>query len=140
MPVVQQLFPSADICAPAILVVEDEILIRVAVSDHLRACGYRVLEAANADDAVAIMCNDEKVALVFSDVRLPGSMDGLALGEWIRKNRPGTAVLLTSGEPCRALAPGTQSWSAAFLPKPYDLQDLASRITSVLAAPNLRAV
>lgn len=80
-----------------ILVVDDEVLIRLEISDYLRDCGFRVIEAAQADEAVAVLSASEPIDLVFTDIHMPGSMDGFGLARWIRDNRPDVKVLLTSG-------------------------------------------
>src|SRR3546814_931318 len=80
-----------------VLVVEDEVLIRLMVSDELRDAGFRVVEAANADDAMAYLQAGEPADLVFSDVRMPGSMDGIALAEKLRSDFPHVRIVLTSG-------------------------------------------
>ena len=73
-----------------VLVVEDEVLIRMVIADYLRTCGYRVIEAASADEALVILQHTEfQVDVVFSDIEMPGSMDGFALSKWLRANRPG---------------------------------------------------
>jgi CheY-like chemotaxis protein len=60
-----------------VLVVEDEVLVRMVISDYLRNCGYRVIEATSADEAMMILRNAEiDVDVVFSDVEMPASMDG----------------------------------------------------------------
>lgn len=103
-----------------ILVVEDDILVRMAAADHLRDSGHRVLEAADAEEARSLLRASEPIALVFSDVNMPG-MDGLELARWIAAELPGVKVVLTSGDPSNAAA--AQSISH-FLAKPYDLDAL----------------
>jgi len=83
--------------AGVILVVEDEVLIRLDVSDFLRGQGFDVVEAASADEAIAVMASGEHVSLVFTDVQMPGSTDGLGLVRWIRRHRPTVPVIVTSG-------------------------------------------
>ena len=61
---------------PVVLVVEDEILIRFLISEHLRDVGFTVIEASNADDAAAVIQSESPVDLVFSDINMPGGMDG----------------------------------------------------------------
>ena len=116
----------------AILVVEDEILIRSAVAEFLRGAGYRVVEAANAAEAVAIFASRTQIDLVFSDINMPGPMDGLGLVRWIADNHPGIHVILTSaiGHARRAGQSG-----AGFLSKPYRLAEAARRIASLLNDP-----
>jgi CheY-like chemotaxis protein len=83
--------------AETILIVEDQVLIRMEVADYLRECGYLVLEAADANEAIVIMQTDRRIDLVFSDVQMPGPMDGFGLSQWVRTNRPVIKVILTSG-------------------------------------------
>jgi CheY-like chemotaxis protein len=93
--------PAGDGCATAapttILVVEDEALVLLAVGEFLRESGYRVLEAANGDEAVAILQRGEPADVVFSDVRMPGKLNGFGLARWVRDNRPDLRMLLMSG-------------------------------------------
>jgi CheY-like chemotaxis protein len=116
----------------AILVVEDEILIRSAVAEFLRNVGYKVIEAADAGEAVAIFASGTQIDLVFSDINMPGAMDGVGLARWIADHHPGIHVILTSaiGHACRA----GQS-VADFLSKPYRLAEAARRIASLLNDP-----
>src|SRR5258706_15747591 len=81
----------------AILVVEDVVLIRTMVADELRDRGHAVVEAENADEAVTILQTQVPVGLVFTDVQLPGSMDGLSLAKLIRETHPELKVVIGSG-------------------------------------------
>ena len=69
----------------AVLVVEDEILVRLTMADCLRAAGYVVVEAANATEALAVLTSGEPVDVIFTDVRMPGAMDGLMLARWVHE-------------------------------------------------------
>jgi CheY-like chemotaxis protein len=109
---------------PTILVVEDEILIRLATADFLRANGYRVLEASNADEALAILAAGEPIELVFSDVNMPGQMDGEDLAEWIKQSFPDVKVILTSGDKTETSAP--------LIRKPYDYNMVLAEISRAL--------
>jgi CheY-like chemotaxis protein len=87
---------------PTILVVDDEVLIRMAVSDFLQECGFKVLEAGTAAEAIEmIQSRQSAIDLVFSDVRMPGDMDGFGLAKWIRTNA-GLPVILASGDAKKA--------------------------------------
>jgi CheY-like chemotaxis protein len=100
-----------------ILVVEDEVFVRMFLTEALRDVGYKVLEAFNGDEAVEILVSGAHVDLVLSDVRMPGSVDGLELLAYVRKNFPDLPVLLCSGhlDPSEALQRGANH----FLSKPY---------------------
>jgi CheY-like chemotaxis protein len=103
----------------SILVVEDELLIRLMVSDELREAGYDVVEACDADEALVVLGTSTRIDLVISDVRMPGSIDGLELLAVLRTNYPTIPVIITSGhlEPRVALQDG----AAQFLAKPFTL-------------------
>src|SRR5712671_4684616 len=78
-----------------ILVVEDEVLIRMAISEYLRHCSYRVLEAANSDEALVILQKqDIQVDVLLTDIDMPGSMSGFGLSQWARTFRPELEVVL----------------------------------------------
>ena len=81
----------------SVLIVEDEVLIRLDLAAHLRADGLVVFEAATADEALIILKSMEPVGLVISDIRMPGGADGLDLLGWLRREQPGVKVILISG-------------------------------------------
>ena len=114
---------------PAVLVVEDEILIRSAVAEFLRSAGYKVIEAADADEAVAVCASGTPIHLVFSDINMPGALDGIGLARWIADRHRRIPIILTSaaGHAQRAREIG-----ATFLPKPYRLAEAVRRISTLL--------
>jgi CheY-like chemotaxis protein len=116
--------------APQILVVEDEFLIRMLISDALRDEGFGVVEAFNGDEAAEILVAGMAPDLIFSDVRMPGSLDGLGLLGLIRDRAPGVPVVLTSGhlDPRQALDEGARH----FLRKPYDIGKVIALVTGIL--------
>jgi DNA-binding response OmpR family regulator len=116
-----------------ILIVEDEVLIRFDVADYLRSCGYQVIEAANASEALSILQSGRRVDLMFSDVQLPGSMDGFALARWVRTHRPEVRVLLTSGATRSTEIAGELCEDGPLEKKPYEPQQLLRRIRASLA-------
>jgi CheY-like chemotaxis protein len=117
-----------------ILVVEDEVLIRLVIAEYLRECGYKVHEAATADEAVAVLEAPEvSVDIVFSDVVMPGSMDGFALARWVRAHRPGIQVILTSGIDRSAEKAGELCEAGPLLQKPYHPQHAVDRIRQLLS-------
>jgi DNA-binding NtrC family response regulator len=79
------------------LVVEDEDLIRMSVVHELGNAGCEVFEADNADDVVKVLVSHPKIEAVFTDIDMPGSMDGMKLAKYIKRSRPQMAILLTSG-------------------------------------------
>jgi DNA-binding NtrC family response regulator len=116
-----------------LLVVEDELMVRMPIAEYLRDCGYNVLEAANASEAIAAVDAEGPVSLVFSDIRMPGKMDGVGLAEWFQSHHPTVPVLLTSGyNGGRAVsAPGAIARNR-FIEKPYSQTQVARRIAALL--------
>ena len=112
-----------------ILLVEDEVLIRVDLAECLRTAGFRnVLEAGNGDQALAMLGAHPAINLVISDVRMPGATDGVALAAWLRANRPQVKVVLVSGH-----LPSLQTGAADLLvEKPIQPQSLITSIVQML--------
>jgi two-component system, response regulator PdtaR len=110
-------------CAPLVLVVEDENFLRDVTAEYLEDCGFSVLQAANADEAVGLLQGNRDVGAVFSDIQMPGSMNGLGLAHWITETRPGVKVLLTSGRVPPATA---REWT--LVAKPYDMAEVERRL------------
>jgi two-component system, response regulator PdtaR len=100
-----------------VLVVEDEQLVRMILAESLRADGFKVLEAENADEALVLLEGNRDIFAVITDVRMPGSMNGIGLARQIESRWPEVRVYLTSAyvEPRN----GEMPRSASFIPKPY---------------------
>ena len=124
---------------PVVLLVEDEIIILVVIAGYLRGCGYEVIEAQDSDEAVALFEADVHVDVLFSDVRMPGEMDGLGLARWARLHRPEVSVLLTSGFVKDAMTADALCGDGSMLAKPYDAQEMEGRIRHMLTARDLDA-
>jgi len=114
-----------------ILVVDDDILIRMSIADYLRGSGFEVIEAGDADEAVAVLTTDTPVDLVFSDVQMPGSIDGFGLARWVRANRAHIRVILASGV-VRAAAAAELDATDAFLEKPFQMRQVTERLEMLL--------
>ena len=117
---------------PVVLVVEDEVLVRAAAAHHLRQTGYEVLEAINADEALGLLQKVD-VDVVLADIVMPGSMDGLGLIQWLRKHKPHTRTIVTSG------SQQPSSGFGMFLSKPYRLIDLDFCVGQALRALQMGA-
>lgn len=118
---------------PAILLVEDDVLLRLSVSDHLRDAGFTVHEAASGDEAKSVLSAGIDVDLIFSDVNMPGDTDGVALADWARTNFPELVIVLTSGAPA-GLEQAMGGKAEAVVPKPYDHDAIVARFQALLAA------
>ena len=116
-----------------ILVVEDESELRKFVSDCLRADGYRVLEAADGENALQVVtAYDAEIRLVITDLVMP-RMNGLKLAEHLRASHPKARVLYMSGHAERALEPEASfEPNTNFIEKPFDLDTLRAKIRSIL--------
>jgi CheY-like chemotaxis protein len=117
-----------------VLVVEDEVFVRIVIADYLRQCGYKVLEAANADEALVLLQHSEiAIDVVFSDIEMPGSTGGFELAKWIRERRPDIDVILT-GNVARAADAAAELCESGPLPKPYEPQIAVDRIRRLMAS------
>jgi len=113
------------------LVVEDEFFIREDVCAHLEECGFNVLQAANADEALETLLSRPDVDLVFTDVRMPGQIDGLQLARWVVSQRPNVAIIIASGDAARAVAMRELCGAHAFT-KPYKFDDVVAKMRDLL--------
>jgi two-component system, response regulator PdtaR len=112
-----------------VLVVEDEELMRAAIADELRAHAYAVVEAPTADDALAIMKSGVQVDLVLTDVRMPGTLDGLALARLIRARYPKIKIVITSGNS----SDDVEKAADTFFAKPYDFERVVACVGCLLS-------
>lgn len=117
--------------APAVLIAEDEALVRFALSDCLSSRGVMVHEATTALEAIEILESIAQIDLVFSDILMPGGVDGLALAHWLREHRPGITVVLTSGD----VRKSELGWigGVSFVAKPYSLDTVAAYIAALVS-------
>ena len=112
-----------------ILVVEDETLIRMNSVDMIRDLGFEVIEAVNADEAVSLLETVPGIKVVFTDIQMPGSMDGLKLAKFVRGRWPPIAIVATSGR--LALGEGELPEGGVFIPKPYSFGAVATALRGV---------
>jgi len=116
-----------------VLVVEDDPLVREHLSAQLVALGYRVTAAGSGPEAMAIIDRDDGIDLLFTDVVMPGGMDGRQLAEAAQRRRPGLKVLYTSGYTENAIVHhGRLDPGVHLLSKPYRRQELARKLRRVL--------
>ena len=126
--------------SPTVLVVEDDLLVRIAVGEFLRDCGFEVIEVGSAAEASTVLDSDTfHVDVLFTDIRLPGPMDGFGLAQWARINKPGVKTILTSGLPQMSEDAGILGVGGAFLEKPFELPELEGRIRMLLGERDGRA-
>jgi CheY-like chemotaxis protein len=109
-----------------ILVVEDDFLIRLNAVDMIKSGGFEVIEAANADEAIVILEKRLDITVVFTDIQMPGSMDGLKLAAAIRGRWPPIRIVATSG-----LVEVTEDdlpSGSRFLRKPYSAREIVATL------------
>jgi len=107
---------------PVVLVVEDEFLLRMDAADMIAAAGFEVVEAADADAAIEILEARNDIAVIFTDIQMPGSMDGLKLARAVRGRWPPIKIIATSGV---HVGESDLPEGGRFLPKPYNSAQIA---------------
>jgi two-component system, response regulator PdtaR len=119
------------ITPPVVLVVEDEPLVRMTAADELDEAGFLVLEAKNADEAMAVLeAHSDEVQVLFTDVGMPGSMNGMALAEQVYQRWPHVLLLISSGY--ARPHPDEIPDHGHFLPKPYRGATLVRHIVEMM--------
>jgi CheY-like chemotaxis protein len=111
---------------PVVLIVEDEFLVRMDTRAALEEAGFDVVEAGDADDAITILSARNDIRLLFTDVHMPGSMDGLKLAHFVRDRWPPVKIVATSGY--ARITESDLPLGGRFLAKPYS----AAAITATL--------
>ena len=118
--------------AGRVLVVEDEALVRLSAREGIEAAGFKVYEAYNADEAIRLLEAHPDIELIFTDVDMPGSMDGLKLAHYVRGRWPPVKIIVTSGHV--KVTEESLPAGALFLPKPYEPAEITHRVRQMLAA------
>jgi two-component system, response regulator PdtaR len=120
---------------PIVLIVEDEFLLRMNAAESIGDAGFDVVEAGNADEAIAILEARPDIHVVFTDIQMPGSMDGLKLAQFVRGRWPPIKIVATSG----FVNVGNDDLpeGSRFLPKPYRPEQIVSALRELTAAAKL---
>lgn len=118
-----------------VLVVDDQVMVRAMLSDGLRDLGYKVIEAASADEAIVVLHSDIRVDLVLTDMQMPGTMDGSGLVRLIRQTYPFMKVVMVAGQ-----RPEDATIAAldGYLAKPVTPSQLGTYVQSILSRSSLR--
>ncbi len=117
---------------PSVLVVEDEALLLITIADELRQVGFSVYEATNADAAIRLLSAHKDIGLLFTDIDMPGSMDGLKLSKAVRERWPPVKIIVTSGKTTGAGLPLPEG--GVFIPKPYITTAVVSAMHKLIDA------
>jgi CheY-like chemotaxis protein len=115
-----------------VLVVEDEILVRMDIAMSLKHEGFTVCEASNADEAIEILNARSDIKLMFTDIDMPGSMDGLKLAEAVRDRWPPVKIIVASGH--LQLSDELLPVEGSFFSKPYDHARVIKTMKEMLVA------
>jgi CheY-like chemotaxis protein len=118
-----------------VLVVDDEPLVRMDLADMLTLAGYQTREACCASEGIEILEHDPEIKVVFTDIQMPGSMDGLALARYVREHWPVAVIVVSSGN--RSPTPSEMPDGADFLAKPVgalELEGVLKRVQGKLSA------
>ncbi len=115
---------------PVVLIVEDEALIRLDAIEAIEAAGFDVIEAADADQAIAILEQRSDIRLVFTDIHMPGSMDGLKLAHFVKDRWPPIKIIATSGH--ARIAESDLPEGSRFLSKPYAAAEITKTINRLI--------
>ncbi|MEN3793669.1 response regulator [Fulvimarina sp. MAC3] len=113
-----------------VLVVEDDPLLRMDAVDIVEDAGYRAYEAANADEAVELLSEHPSVRVLFTDVEMPGSMNGIELAERVHRQFPDMGIIIVSGHP--RITKATLPINADFFAKPYPVDRFTETLDRVV--------
>jgi two-component system, response regulator PdtaR len=122
----------SDMAGVAVLVVEDESLVGMDPADFIEDAGYVVYQAKDADEAIRQLELHSEIRFVFTDVNMPGSIDGLELAHYVRKRWPPVELLITSG--LVNLREEDMPAGAVFVKKPYHPAHITGRMSEMLSA------
>ena len=122
---------------PTVLIVEDEFLIRDMLKEELEDAGYDVVPVSDADHAIRVLEARQDIHLVFTDINMPGSMDGLELARHVSDRWPDVKLIVTSGGARKSEM--EMPAGGIFIAKPYSLSRIVAQLRSLLEAPAARA-
>jgi len=114
-----------------VLIVEDEALVRMTAVDMIEEAGFEILEASNGDEAILLLEARRDITVLFTDIEMPGSMDGLRLAQVVRGRWPPIKIIATSGR-C-VVRDGDLPSGGLFLPKPYSSTQISSALRELTA-------
>src|ERR1700681_3745100 len=118
--------------SPVILIVEEEFPLRLDSAETIESAGFEVIQAANADEAIAILKARPDIHVVFTDIQMPGSMDGLKLARFVRDRWPPIKIVATSGHV--TVDEDDLPEGSRFVPKPYRAEQIVATLRDLTAA------
>lgn len=130
------MLPEAIATVPNVLVVEDEMVLRMKAIDIVEDAGFTAIEAVNADEAMSILESRSDISLLFTDIQMPGSLDGLKLAHAVHKRWPEIKILLVSGQV--KVTDADKPVNSRFIPKPLATKDMISEIQAMVGSGSLK--
>ena len=121
----------ADAQRPVVLVVEDDLLLRMDAVDIVRSAGFDAVEASHADEAIEILEARPNIQVVFTDIQIPGSMDGLKLARFVKDRWPPIRIVTTSGRV--RISEADLPEGGRFIPKPYSPAQVIGTLRELMA-------
>jgi len=115
---------------PVVLIVEDEILVRLDAVEVIEGRGFEAIEASNADEAISILEQRNDIGLIFTDIDMPGSMDGVKLAHFVKDRWPPIKIIATSGH--AKITANDLPQGVRFMPKPYKVTEVAHTIHQLI--------
>src|SRR4051794_27845282 len=130
--------PTDSTEVPNVLVVEDEMVLRMRAVDIVEDAGFHPVEAANADQAISILESRSDISLLFTDIQMPGSMDGLKLAHAVHDRWPAVKIILVSGQvrPSAAERPA----NSRFFGKPLAVEQMIAELQAMVGKGALKIV
>src|ERR1700730_17164337 len=122
----------------AVLVVEDEMMLRMRAVDMVEDAGFTAVEAVNADDALAILESRSDIELLFTDIQMPGSMDGLKLAYAVHERWPLIKIILVSGQ--LTLTDADKPADSRFFGKPLDVKHMVAQMQDMMGKGSLEII
>src|ERR1700710_2847210 len=130
--------PDVAAALPNVLIVEDEMILRMRAVDIVEDAGFTAIEAVNADDALAILESRSDIELLFTDIQMPGSMDGLKLAHAVHERWPLIKIILVSGQ--LKLTDADKPADSRFFGKPVDVKDMIAQMQDMIGKGSLEIV
>ena len=121
-----------------VLVVEDEMVLRMRAVDIVEDAGFTAVEAVNADEALSILESRSDISLLFSDIQMPGSMDGLKLAHAVHDRWPSIKIILVSGQV--KLSDADKPADSRFFGKPLEVKQMIAELQEMVGAGALKIV
>src|SRR5687768_592282 len=123
---------------PVVLVVEDEMVLRMRAVDIVEDAGFVPVEAVSADQAINILESRDDISLLFTDIQMPGTMDGLKLAHAAYARWPHIKIILVSGQ--IAVAEGDKPTDSKFFRKPFEVENMVSELQEMVGLGTLKVV